>query len=650
MDIKGTYMNLEEIKKEAGLFFSNVLTSIQFVRRTMGVLLLYIIACTFIVDYAAFNLFRKLWSLALRTIPGNYLTDQNFGQLLMHPAALIIGAVISVCFCVICLWQNAGILMIIEYNRQGKPVRLLRIFYESLLQIRHAFYPKNWMIFVYTLLILPLTDPNMTMSAFSELVVPEFIMDFIIAKKLLLVIFAILFILINYFFYRFVFVQYSFVLERISFWEAAKKSRSLGVRTQLYSGITQQIVAYAAGVLYVWLPMIILMGISLVEKMLLSNSGAADAAATFIYHAVGAETCKIIGRSIVKLIVFVYMVTIFHCVYEKKDIEVNITLEDGCVKQRGKIRSFRGWVYAGAVVLYLLYALLTGGIICVANAAPEELSDLIVTTQIAAHKGYSSKAPENTMDAFRLAVESDSVSYIELDVRSTRDGIPVVIHNESLYEAAGEDISIYDVDFSKLNDMAAPYSFGEEYPYARVPSLEEVLSTYPDEKRYIIEIKYSDRTPELPGQVAHLMEKYGLVEDSVVHSGSYEALEKVKAVNPDITCGYIVAVSLGGFYDLECADFFSLEHDFATERVVQNIHDRGKKVFVWTVNEQHSMEEGRYSMIDVVITDYPDECEAVINSDANLFIRMLDSVGDEVGLDGFDALSDKNGHASDGDY
>ncbi|GEM_PF-626586 len=615
------------------LLVRSLLESLVFVHQAMGVLLVYVLACTFFVDFVAFNIFRGLWSLALRSIPGNYLTDQNITQLLRHPISLLIGVLITVCFCIICLWQNAGILMIIEYNRQGQPVKLFSIFYESLLQVKHAFKPSNWMIFVYMLLILPLTDPNMTMSVFSEMVIPEFIMDFILAKKLLAVIFAVASAVVLYFYYRFVFVQYCFVLEQKSFSESVRVNRRIGLKAQIYAGITQQIVASAAGLLYIGIPMMLLGGIAILMTSALSSSGVADAAATFIYNAFGVETCKLIGRAFVKLIVSVYMVNTFHRICDEKGVEPDIALPENCVKKEGRIRSFRMWVYAACAALYLVFAGAVGVMICLGNLSPESVKEIIGEMEIAAHKGYSSKAPENTMDAFELAANSDSVSYIELDVRTTKDGVPVVIHNESLKEATGKNISVYNVDYDELSGMAASYTFKAEYPKARISSLEDVLEKYSERVRFIIEIKDSPRSPDLPYQVARLMEKYDIVETSVVHSGSYDAITKVKEANPAITCGYIVAVSMGGFYDLENADFFSLEHDFATSRVIKNIHDRGKKVFVWTVNETRSMEDVRYSGIDAVITDYPDECAKVVNSEANLLREVLDNTGEQMGLD-----------------
>jgi len=629
-----------KIADNISFFWKNLLESIKFVHKNMGVLLVYIVICSLFVNYVAFGLFRFAWGYALKSIPGNYLTDHNIIQLIKHPTAIIIGLLIAVCFCVICLWQNTGILMIIEYHRQGKPVKIVNIMWEALLQIRHSFHPKNWMIFIYLLVILPFTDPNMTMAVLSELVIPEFISDFILANKALFILQIFISLVLIYCYYRFVFVQYSFILERMSFKEAANKSRRIGFKTQFFVGLSQGILSVVAHFLYVLLPTLLFFIISRAGALLWGQNELSNAAATIVFHAFGVDLAKHMGTSFVKLLVFSYMIIIFHAVYNQKGESVDIQLPKGCEKHRGKIRAFRGWVIAAVFAVYALFTMMVAIFIISANNNPEVFAQLFGPTQIAAHKGYSSKAPENTMDAFEMAEQSKNVDYIELDVRSTKDGVPVVIHNESLHEATGKDISIYDVDYDELQNMSAPYSFKDKYPDARIPALETVLETYGKNTHFIIEIKDSPRAPKLTEQIVGLMEKYDIVESSVIHSGSYEAISKVKEINPNIKCGYIIAVSMGGFYDLENADFFSLEHDFATDRVVRNIHERGKDVYVWTVNDNRSMEEVRYSMIDVVITDYPDTCSDTINEDANLISRIFDEAIDQMGFDDIDNISD----------
>ena len=82
--------------------------------------------------------------------------------------------------------------------------------------------------------------------------------------------------------------------------------------------------------------------------------------------------------------------------------------------------------------------------------------------------------------------------------------------------------------------------------------------------------------------IVALMEKYNCTETSMIHSGDYVALKAVKLCNPDIECGLIQAIVTGNCYDLPYADFLSVEHSFVTEKMIDQLHFRGKKIYVWT--------------------------------------------------------------------
>jgi len=232
---------------------------------------------------------------------------------------------------------------------------------------------------------------------------------------------------------------------------------------------------------------------------------------------------------------------------------------------------------------------------------------MITNPVIVAHKGYSSKAPENTMDAFELADQTENANLIELDVWSTKDGIPVVVHNESIKAATGVDAFVYDYTYEELRQMPAPYSMSaEDFPDARIPSLEDVIATYADTTPLLIEIKGYKKDEELPAKIVALMEKYNCIDRSMIHSGDYAALRAVKLCNPNIKCGLIQAIVTGDCYDLPYVDFLSVEHSFVTTQMVNQLHNRGKKIYVWTVNRNDYISKLKALNVDGYITDYPD--------------------------------------------
>ncbi len=113
---------------------------------------------------------------------------------------------------------------------------------------------------------------------------------------------------------------------------------------------------------------------------------------------------------------------------------------------------------------------------------------LLDTTRrlIIAHRGASAHAPENTLPAFRLA-ERAGADAIELDVRLTSDGVPVVIHDPTLLRTTGRRHTVASSTFAALQEFDAGSRFtrdgGRTFPWRgrgiRVPSLEEVIVAMP---------------------------------------------------------------------------------------------------------------------------------------------------------------------------
>ena len=146
------------------------------------------------------------------------------------------------------------------------------------------------------------------------------------------------------------------------------------------------------------------------------------------------------------------------------------------------------------------------------------LTDL-QSTPIIAHRGASAAAPENTLEAFHLAVER-RCSAFELDVRVTRDGVPVVLHDPTLDRTTDRRGRVSDMLLEEVRsaDAGARYEAQDRsHPWAgrgvRIPTLLEVLRTFPT-MPIMIEIK----DPRAQDAVARLLIDEQAVERCVVAS------------------------------------------------------------------------------------------------------------------------------------
>lgn len=105
-----------------------------------------------------------------------------------------------------------------------------------------------------------------------------------------------------------------------------------------------------------------------------------------------------------------------------------------------------------------------------------------------AHRGYSKRAPENTLAAFEAA-RSAAIPGVELDVHRARSGELVVIHDFNLKRITGEDLVVEECDLSTLRSLDAGAWFGASFAGERIPLLSEVFDTLADAVYYDVEIK-----------------------------------------------------------------------------------------------------------------------------------------------------------------
>lgn len=236
-------------------------------------------------------------------------------------------------------------------------------------------------------------------------------------------------------------------------------------------------------------------------------------------------------------------------------------------------------------------------------------------TKIWAHRGASGYAPENTLEAFNLAVRQKADG-VELDVQMTKDGQLVVIHDERIERVS--DGTGYVKDFT-LNELRE-FNFNRTHPeYARVqiPTLSEVYESLKPTKMTInVELKTGIYAyPGIEESVVALTEKMGMTGQIIYSSFNHRSVAKVKTLCPKARTGILYAdVTVD---TVEYAEHIGVD---ALHPGLWHLHMPGLAgewlksplaVHVWTVNEEKDLEEMIGLGVDAVITNYPDRAVSV---------------------------------------
>jgi glycerophosphoryl diester phosphodiesterase len=230
-------------------------------------------------------------------------------------------------------------------------------------------------------------------------------------------------------------------------------------------------------------------------------------------------------------------------------------------------------------------------------------ADLRPRVEVTAHRGASAVAPENSMAAFRAAIDAGT-DWIELDVQRLADGRIVVLHDRDFLRVGNDARGVGAVTASDLPGISFGARYGAAFAGEHPPLLEEVIALVRGRAKLNVELKYNVPDPGLAPAVVALLGHENFLDQAVITSLDYGALRQAKAVEPRAVTGHIITAAVGNVVRSE-ADFLSLNAAQATARLVRSAHRAGKHVHVWTVNTRDGMLELAARGADNIITDDP---------------------------------------------
>ncbi|MGO4957708.1 glycerophosphodiester phosphodiesterase [Luteococcus sp. Sow4_B9] len=226
-------------------------------------------------------------------------------------------------------------------------------------------------------------------------------------------------------------------------------------------------------------------------------------------------------------------------------------------------------------------------------------------TKVWAHRGASAVAPENTMSAFRKAIELGADG-IEIDVQRAADGTIVVIHDETLdrtTNGTGRIVETRWEDMAGLDASAGDPAFAGE-PLPRLTDVLELLAP----TQLVLNIELKDGNEPYPGmdaQVAELVRAAGMT-DRVVLS-SFNHVQFAGSAELGLPRGLLYVEPLWAAEKYAAAFGAQAVHpDFRTlaePGLLERFRAEGIAVHVWTVNEREHLEQVFRLGVDAVITD-----------------------------------------------
>ena len=267
------------------------------------------------------------------------------------------------------------------------------------------------------------------------------------------------------------------------------------------------------------------------------------------------------------------------------------------------------------------------------NLMEENLIQDKKNTKIWAHRGASGYAPENTLEAFQMAIEMGADG-IELDVQFTKDRQLVVIHDETIDRVSDGHGRVVDYTLEELRH----FTFNKthpEYQGCRIPTLEEVLTLMkPTGMTVNIELKTGVNFYDgIEDRVLRLVDQLDMQEQVIYSSFNHYSVMKVKELCPDAHTGFLYCD--GTLHMAEYAVKHQVEAlhpslpNTQYANLIPDCKSSGIKLHVWTVNRREDMERMVKYGVDAIITNYPDVAYEVIKGEkapeSQLKIRVEES-------------------------
>lgn len=231
-------------------------------------------------------------------------------------------------------------------------------------------------------------------------------------------------------------------------------------------------------------------------------------------------------------------------------------------------------------------------------------------TQIWAHRGASGYAPENTLEAFALAIQMGADG-VELDVQFTKDRQLVVLHDERIDRTSDNTGFVVDYTLEELKMMNFN-NHHPEYPEVKIPTLREVLELIKPSGLVVnIELKTGINFYDgIEQAVISLVEEMGMQDRVIYSSFNHQSVMRVKRISSTAKTGFLYS---NGIYNaVDYAKQYGVDAlhpsvvNMQYEGILEASKDKQIKLHVWTVNSEDEMRTLINAEVDAIITNYPD--------------------------------------------
>ncbi len=221
--------------------------------------------------------------------------------------------------------------------------------------------------------------------------------------------------------------------------------------------------------------------------------------------------------------------------------------------------------------------------------------------EVIAHRGASGRAPENTLAALELAIDSGA-RWAEVDVQRTSDGVLVLVHDDTWLRTGGLDRAIAATPWNAVRGLDVGGWFAPHFAGQAPPTLEAALRL--ESLSFNLEIKSPEHHPDLGFDVVAAVRRMGAAARVLLTSFDAGLVEALADAAPELQFGYL-SVRPPERRHARIRTFV-LAEDHIVPAWVRERHAEGSVVWAWTVDDVSRAQALRDAGVAAVISNYPE--------------------------------------------
>ena len=457
----------------------------------------------------------------------------------------------------------------------GEKASVWRSIKDGCLAMKKYLNPRGLIIIFYAVILSPIVGLGFTVTLTSSFYIPHFIMSVINSTPLYLTGYIIFMTFLTVVEIIYCFILHGTLLDDMKMKEASANSRRM-VKRNLKNYIFEMICYFVLLTLITAL-LTLIAAIPLIIAQFIPMGETAKKFFGILFTLIPSGVLLLMATLSVSF--FVLKLTML---YKKYSTDGEWTYQ----KQEKRHHPFM----ITAAVLALVGCI---GMSFIGAYYFDEIFHTEITTEVFAHRAGGSEAPENTVKGIEVAYSLGAKGF-EIDIQRTSDGYYVVNHDADFARVAGVSKKPNEMTLSEVKKLRVD---GEP-----VPTLEEMLDASRGKGILLVELKGETADNQMADDAVKIIKEKGMSDQAVLISLKYDVLEYIEQKYPEMLTGYLAFISFGRIENTPF-DYLALEEEISTDDNIDVIHEKGKKVLVWTVNDEDEIEQFMNGDADAIITD-----------------------------------------------